>query len=105
MNRYLFPVTVSTKKRLDSEAHPLEPANLPDGTVNTPICVEEDILAPNLSDDVFPSDELPFALDEQEQDVQGFFPASDNGRRGAVHSSCGPVQVKSVSEFHDCPRP
>src|ERR1039458_6607647 len=46
-------------------------ANLPDRTVDAAVRIEEDIFPPDPLDYVFSGDELPPALDEEEQNVQG----------------------------------
>jgi hypothetical protein len=74
-------------------------ANLSDGPVDTAIGIEEDILAPDLCDDVLSTDELPSALDQQQQNIEGDSLQLERAASQAQFVGDA-VEFKTVSEFH-----
>ena len=75
--------------------------NFADCGIDAVIGVQEDILTPDPFDDVLSGYQLPFALDQQEQDLHGdSLQLQESDQNGAVHRRRGLIQDRRRTSPH-----
>jgi hypothetical protein len=73
--------------------------NFADRGIDAVVGIQEDVLTPDPSDDVLSGDQLPPALEQQEQDLHGDSLQLQSATRTAQFIGA-PVQFKLLSESH-----